>query len=133
MAVPDTPQILKAKGQSFFYACAKFYFAVIYLIGSDCPSLRDLNNFVAPYVGAKWFNLGLQLLKQNDEQKLYNLKANPSRDVEDLCTDMFNHWLQTDSKASWKKVIVALKAPAVNLQCLAQDIDSKLLRVRFIV
>jgi len=103
------------------------------LLGSNRPALRDLNNFVVPYVGGKWFNLGIQLFKQEDETKLHSLKADHRKDLDDLCTDMFTHWLALYPKASWKKLILALKSRSVNLQNLAEDIDNKLQHVRNII
>jgi len=100
------------------------------LLGSDRPALRDLNNFVVPYVGGKWFNLGIQLLDQEDETKLHSLKADHRKELDDLCTEMFTHWLASDPKASWKKVILALKSKSVNLQNLAENVDNKLKHVR---
>jgi len=96
------------------------------LLGNDLPALRDLNNFVVPYVGNKWFNLGLQLIDPANESLLYNMKADRHKNFDEQCTEMFSQWLQTESKANWNYVIFCLKAPAVNLKNLAKDIESKL-------
>ena len=99
------------------------------MLGNDCPSLKDLNNFVVPYVANKWYRLGIQLFAEDAKQKLDSLRAE-MRNMEDSCTEMFSEWLESDPKPSWKKVIVALQSRSVNSPNLAQDIDKKLQRVR---
>ena len=77
---------------------------------------------VIPHIGAKWYNLGLQLLDSHTE--LTNIKDSSAyKDNEDRCREMFSKWIDTDKKASWNKVVSALKSPSVKLISLANDIE----------
>jgi len=96
------------------------------ILVTDRPVLRDLSNFVSPHVGGKWFYLGLQLIDQAHTSVLFNMKQDHHKTYEDQCIEMFNKWLDTDSKATWRKVIESLKEPAVNLLNLAQTVDGML-------
>ena len=98
----------------------------LFCIGNGRPVLRDLSNFVSPHIGSKWFILGLQLIDQAHTSVLFNMKEYHHKTHEDQCLEMFNHWLATDSKPTWNKVIANLKAPAVNLHNLAQTVDGML-------
>jgi len=89
--------------------------------------LRDLNNFIVPFVGGKWYNLGVQLLDPKSEATLRYWKTELHKGADELCTDMFSHWLTTNKKASWNDVISALKAPSINLLNLADDVEKKLI------
>ena len=95
------------------------------LLGSDHPSLRDLTNFVVPRVSCKWYNLGLQLIDPKNATLLDNLKSD-SNNAEEQCTEMFNQWLMTDSKATWNKILIALRSQAVRLENVAQDVEKML-------
>jgi len=51
-------------------------------VGSDRPTIRDLNNFVVPSVGSRWYNLGIQLLEPQFIEILWGLKnENKNTDV----------------------------------------------------
>ena len=41
---------------------------------------------------------------------------------------MFRKWLETDTNASWKKLIAALQSPAIQLNFLAKNIQKMMLK-----
>lgn len=79
-----------------------------------------------PYIIDKWFYLGLQLLNPANESLLYAMKAERHKTPNEQCSEMFSQWLQTESKACWNFLIYCLRVPGVNLQNLANDLESKL-------
>ena len=60
---------------------------------------------IAPH----WSNLGVQLLEEKYANKLKIIQTDYPADAERCCTEMFNHWLNVDTKASWDKLIDALE------------------------
>ena len=65
---------------------------------------------VAPY----WYNLGTQLL-QKHAHMLNVIEANNLNDVQKSCVKMFQHWLDVDVQANWKKLIDALECIQMNV------------------
>ena len=55
----------------------------------------------------KWYDIGLELL-DNDTTALNVIKKNNPNDIEECCTEMFKKWLESNPKANWDKLIVAL-------------------------
>lgn len=96
---------------------------------NDRPALKDIANFVVPYVHHKWYNLGLQLLDSDDsddsETFLHSLKTQHQNNA-DKCTDVFIRWLDVDSKATWGKILEALNQKSVNLPKASHNIEQLL-------
>ena len=65
---------------------------------------------IAPH----WNYLGIQLLEEKYVHKLKIIKEDHPADTERCCTEMFKYWLDVDTKASWNKLIDALKQIAQN-------------------
>lgn len=86
------------------------------------PKLKDLSNHVAPYVGHKWYNLGVQLLDEGDVRELSTIETDYRGDVDACCTKMFERWLQIVPTASWDQLIKGLKAPNIKLKKLASEL-----------
>ena len=78
-------------------------------------------------MGAKsahtWKDLGMELLDVGSNDALDVIK-NSNSDVTECCSAMFKLWLDRDPKASWEKLIQALKE--IQLNFLATQIESKL-------
>ncbi|XP_065913178.1 uncharacterized protein [Dysidea avara] len=89
------------------------------------PNAKDLHNFVIPYVGNKWYELGIQLLDANQESMLQSIGANHGHDVKKCCSETFNYWLQTHPDGNWDQLVKALRKPAVELNYLAQNIEKE--------
>ena len=78
-----------------------------------------------PYVGNKWYELGIQLLDANQESMLQSIGANHGHDVKKCCSETFNYWLQTHPDGNWDQLVKALRKPAVELNYLAQNIEKE--------
>ena len=94
-------------------------------IGYDRPALKLLNKHVRKDISFKWYDLGLELLEQEDEEKLYKIKCNNPSNVDECCTEMFQLWLRKCTNATWNQLIQALKE--VELNNLAAKIDGMLI------
>ena len=78
------------------------------IIGNNKPTAKLLMKYrggIAPY----WSNLGVHLLEEKYADKLKIIRTDFPTDSERCCTEMFNHWLNVDTKASWNKLINALE------------------------
>ena len=73
-------------------------------------------------MGAKWYQLGIQLLDENQAPQLEIIKANHD-DVIGCCTALFSYWLQTHPNASWCELVVALRAPGVEMNEVAASVE----------
>ena len=94
----------------------------------DCPNDKYLNKYVRGKVCAagtnKWWDLGIELMGQDDVYVLDIIKANSTDNVE-CCSRMFTKWRQRTPKASWKQLIEALKE--VKLTQLASKLEELLM------
>ena len=62
-----------------------------------------------PLVASKWYELGLVLLNPKYANYLKTIETEEVKDARACCRKMFDKWLNTEEKASWDKVIEALK------------------------
>ena len=76
-------------------------------------------------MSSKWHDLGLELLEQEDEEKLNEIETNNPNDVSKSCKEMFQLWLRKCTNATWNQLIGALKD--VNLNSIATSIEGKLI------
>ena len=60
------------------------------------------------YVPTKWYDLGLELLDQEDEQELNVIESDKHGDSEKSTTDMFKLWLSRKPSANWNDIVQAL-------------------------
>ena len=72
----------------------------------------------------KWYDLGLELLEQEDENELEEIKKNHDNAGE-CCLEMFKLWLRKYNDATWLQLIQALKE--VDLNALATKIEGMLM------
>lgn len=91
-----------------------FYLAIYETVGSNCPDLKDLVIHVTPAIADKWNVLGLVLLDSKYADHLKTIEAN-HHDVQTRCLKMFDKWLNTDTMASWDKMIEALEKIQMNI------------------
>ena len=92
--------------------------------GCDRPALKLLNKHVRKHVSSKWHDLGLELLEQEDEETLNQIKSDNPNDVKECCKEMFQLWLRKCSTATWDQLIQALRE--VDLNNLATKIEGML-------
>ena len=96
-------------------------------IGSDRPSLKDLNDHVVNNVADKWRDLGIQLLRPDQEKMLDIIAADHPHGVVSCCKCVLNKWLDTTTDATWNKLIRALRSPSVQLDYLASQLEQKMI------
>ena len=77
--------------------------------GCDRPALKFLNRHVRDHVYSKWHDLGLELLEQEDEETLNQIKRNNPNDDWECCNEMFQLWLRKCDTATWDQLIQALR------------------------
>ena len=76
-------------------------------------------------VRSKWEDIGIELLDKNEIDAIKKEKFN---NVGDCLTEMFSVYLKRNNPApSWDSIIAALRAKAVGLPQLAQDLEQKYL------
>ena len=100
------------------------------LLEHDKPSQADLSTYVTPSVADNWRVLG-QLLLSNDlveKRWLEIIEADYPGSVVNCCNRMFTTWLESDTNASWKKLIEALQSRGIQLNNIAEDIQKMLLK-----
>jgi len=80
------------------------------------PSMRELNRHVISLVAKHWFDLGLELLNQEQERSLDRIERDGiANGVQWCCRKMFSEWLETsDNTATWEQLIAALKRISLN-------------------
>ena len=95
-----------------------------YIVASSRPSLRQLQKLgIIMSVATKWYDLGLELLDDNQAKQLDNIKAN-SPDVTKCCRDMFKYWLNSHPTASWYELVDALRATGIEENTAATMLES---------
>ena len=95
-----------------FYHNSHDIIITILVLGSR-PSLQQLTNLVVPHYAAKWRVIGVLLgLSQST---LDIIKYNHGRDAINYCIEMCGKWLDTDTSATWRKVLDVLEHKAVTV------------------
>jgi len=75
-------------------------------------------------VGVKWYDLGIELLDDEDCDKLDVIQSDHPKDVSACCTQMFKLWLKKQPSASWNQLIQALREPNIGMDKLATKIET---------
>ena len=99
-------------------------------VGSDRPSLKNLNDHVVNNVAHKWRDLGEQLLQPDQETMLDIIEADQPSDVVSCCKRFFKKWRDTTTNATWDQLIQALRSPSVQLVYLADQLQQMLITER---
>ena len=97
-----------------------------FVVGSSKPTPKQLGRYVIPRVAAKWHELGIELYKNDDVVHLNTIQREHPGDFTKACTEMFKFWGDTYTRATWKKLIKALKAPGLQLNDIAAKIKRDL-------
>ena len=96
---------------------------VIVALVNTRPTKQKILDHVVSYVTPQWYELGVKLLKEDQESQLDVLKLNHVGDNKKCCMEMFWYWLSTNTSATWKQLIEALQSPAVELPVVAADLE----------
>ena len=96
-----------------------------YVIVFSKPSLKKLQQTkVITAVGSKWYELGIELLDEDQLTQLDIIKTN-NNEVTRRCAEMFLFWLRSHSTVTWEDLIEALKAPGVELNDVAAMVEKQ--------
>ena len=96
-------------------------------LGSGRPSSKDLYDHVVNNVADKWRDLGVQLLRPDQEKMLDIIAADHPHDVVSCCKCVLNKWLDTTTNATWNELIRALRSPSVQLEYLASQLEQRMI------
>ena len=102
-----------------------FYLSLYIYTGCDRPALKLLNKHVRKGVSFRWHDLGLELLEQEDEDELDEIRKNNPNNESECCKKMFQLWLRKYNNATWLQLIQALQE--VDLNVLANKIEGMLM------
>ena len=84
---------------------------LILLVLNSPPQLKDLQNLITPVYAAYWRVIGTLLGIQ--QGVLDATEGGYPTNLPWCCNKLLGKWLDTDTKASWKKIIQAINSPAV--------------------
>ncbi|XP_065885974.1 protein NLRC5-like [Dysidea avara] len=70
------------------------------------PRLKDLHNLITPLHAVRWREIGNHLGLQSGLLEIINYDQ--QHKAEDCCNMVWEHWLDMDSNACWKKVLDAI-------------------------
>ena len=89
--------------------------SALYYLGSR-PQLKELKHIMKYEAGVttKWYDIGLELLCNDDVVVLNEIRTNYPTDVNKCCTEMFSEWLQRVPDARWNQLAQALKKVGLN-------------------
>ena len=74
-------------------------------------------------IAVKWFEVGLELLEQEDVHKLNRISEENPRDIVRCCGQMLKVWLERKPEATWNQLIKALRSPSIYLKALANKLE----------
>ena len=90
------------------------------------PSKKKLLDHVVSRVAPHWYDLGITLLNEDQESHLDIIESGHGNDKEECCKKMFWYWLSTNTSATWKQLLEALRSPGVKLPVVAADLEKML-------
>ena len=98
-------------------------FIIINSLVSSKPTLKKLQQTkIITAVGSKWYELGIELLNEDQLTQLDIIRAN-NHEVTRCCSELFRFWLSSHSTATWQNLVEALKAPGVELNDVAATVE----------
>ena len=101
---------------------------ILFTVGHERPQLRYLNRHVRKSVASKWYDLGIELLEDDNNEELDVIHYHFPSDNRACCTKMFQLWLRQQPTASWNQLINSLRQPGVDLDHVATEIEQMLLQ-----
>ena len=84
------------------------------LVGNKRPSLKDLHDHVVSQVAHKWKDLGVQLLRSDQQNELNIVEADHRCNSRECCKRVFEIWLNTTADATWDQLIAAIRGVGLN-------------------
>ena len=92
--------------------------------------LTDLYDHVVNETAHKWRDLGVKLLRPDQENRLNTIAADHPNDVVSCCKRVLEKWLETTSDATWNELIIALRSPGVQLVSFAKQLEQMLAKCK---
>ena len=94
-------------------------------VGDSKPTLKLLQSMkVVIAISSKWYELGIELLDDDQVGKLEAIKAD-NDEVTRRCSAMLSYWLQTHPDVTWNDLVAGLRAPGVEMNDLAATITGQ--------
>ena len=87
--------------------------------------LKDLYKHIVNKAVCKWKEIGVQLLPPEQENEIQNIEAENLSGKVERFQRVLEKWLETDTNATWNKLIEALRCPSVSLIVLADQLEQK--------
>ena len=81
---------------------------------------------VKKLIAAKWFIVGVELFEDKYIADLNIIKSSGAGNA-DACSEMLRVWLEKYPLVTWNEFIKALRAPGVELNATATEIEGMLL------
>ena len=103
-----------------------YHLNVTVVLVNSKPTKQKILDHVVPYVTPQWYELGVKLLKEDQESHLDVIQLNHFGDSKRCCMKMFWYWLGTNTDATWQQLIGALQSPAVELPVVAAELKEML-------
>jgi len=88
--------------------------------------MKYLNRHVRPDIATKWYDIGIELLDEEDEIILNTTKKNFPGDHDICAAEMLQLWLARKTDASWNQLIQAFRKRHIKLNVLASEIEGML-------
>ena len=93
------------------------------LVGHSKPTIKQLQRHVVPRVTAKYYELGIELYKDDDVHHLDTIQRSCAIDYTKGCTEMLKFWqVAYGDAATWDRLIRALQAPGLQQNAIALEI-----------
>ena len=77
---------------------------------------------MVPQVAHKWKDLGVQLLRPDQQRVLDIIELDHPRNAVECCKRLFQKWLDTDTNATWDQLIAVLRSPSIGLDHFATQL-----------
>lgn len=76
-------------------------------------------------MATKWYEIGIELLNDDQLRQLDIIKANNHANVTQCCYDMFKYWLESHPSANWYKLVDALMAEGIEESTVAATLQNR--------
>ena len=91
-------------------------------VADSSPSTKELLPYVA-HIAPSWYEVGAALLEAEKEPHLKLIQTDNRSDAKRCCLNMLKFWMETHPNATWYHLIIALRAPGVDLTVVANEIE----------
>ena len=99
------------------------YVFMYIVVANKPPTTRQLLSFVIPKVATRWYELGVMLLRPEQEPRLQQIKSDHGDNVRKSCLEMFTYWRRSHPDDNWNHLVAALKSPGLEMDAVAADLQ----------